>query len=340
MFTHTLPQPPLDSRPNIPALSFDGRYGLPNSVREALFALQQGEASLLIDALLYCGFKANTLFTFRKANNKLVEAGFKMSPMLVRRALNSGIFKCTTVQTHRPGRPEKVYTMPEVSALVKEYAHGHMSASDQVIVKDMHNLRLYRQALHREFIRRAPGAYSRAFLSRRLGVGERSTANYDVREGIRAIRRRSQQNLRYYPDWREMVRAAKPGLNWLRVCYKNGRSFNAPALEGIAERHLWKKNIETVYLMTQRCNRYIYAPEPDWADHQYLYLNDDERSFAKSSDPKGLRKERLSFDPISATLSIDRKAYQPKSDPISAWVPPEMAAKRISTNPHLPRYQA
>jgi len=191
--------------------------------------------------------------------------------------------------------------------------------------------------MHREFIRRAPGIYSRKFLGQRLGVGDRTTRNYDLRVGIRSIRRLMKENLLWLPDWREKIASGKVGRNWLRICYKSGRFFDAPLVVGIARKFLWREGVEGVYIVGQGCNRYVYAPEADWADHQHLYLHDDERAFAASSDPLGYRKQRLSFDPQSATLSVDAKAYKPTSNPISAWLPAEMAAKRTSINPFLPR---
>jgi hypothetical protein len=337
MFDHTLPHSASDSHLNPNLLSFDGRYGLPNSVREALLQGGQGEAALVIDALLLCGFTAGKVFIFQKAVGKLVELGFTTSRALVRRALNSSVFISQRLQTQRAGRPTKVYHMPAVEGLVKQYANNAMSAADPLEIKDMQSLTHYRQALHREFIRRAPGIYSRAFLGQRLGVSERTTRNYDRRVGIRAIRRLSKENLLWLPDWQKKVQSGKPGLNWLRICYKDGRFFDAPLMVGIALRHLWKASVQGVYFVTQRCNRYVYAPDDDWADYLYLYAHDDERAFADSSDPYGLRRERLTIDPVSATLSVDPKAYQPKSDPVPAWLPPDLAARRVSRNPFLPR---
>lgn len=229
--------------------------------------------------------------------------------------------------------------MPDIEWLVRKYANGAATASDPLVHKDIQNLRLYRQALHREFIRRAPGIYSRAFLGGRLGVGKRCTRNYDQREGIRAIRRHSEQNLRVYMNWEDVVRAAKPGVSWLRIYYKSGKTLDAPPRLKIAQNNMWKRHIRNVTLVTQLCNRYVYDPAPDWADRQPLYLSDDERSFAGSADPNGLRKQRLNYDPKSVTLSIDSKAYQPRSDSIASWVPPELAARRTVRQPHLPRYK-
>ena len=331
MSEYTLPQPSLDSPLKIGLISPDGRYGLPNSLREALLQQKLGEAALLLDALLCCGYIPNKRFTFRKVFDKLREMGFNLAQGLVRRALNSGLFKCVALQTGQRGRPEMLYFMPNIGKLVGEYAGGKMVATDTLTVADMQNLRLFRQALHRELIRRAPGIYSRQFLARRLGIGKRSTRNYDLRLGIRAIRRLCKQNLRYYTDWREMILRGRRGLNWLLIEWDDGRTLEGPLMCGLAEDYIWKTGV-TVYFVTQLCNRYVYAPEDDWADYQFLRHSDDERCFPEW-DRFGLRKERMPTDPVSATLMVDPKAYKPKSDPIPDWLPPEMAARRLSTNP-------
>jgi hypothetical protein len=332
MSIYTLPQPVLDSPLKIGLISPDGRYGLPNSLREALLQIKLGEASLLLDALLLCGYTPNKRFTFRKVVDKLRETGFNLAKGLVRRALNSGIFKLITLINHRAGRPEIQYVMPHIVALVGQYAQGKMVASDQLTTADIQSLRLYRQGLHREMIHRAPGIYSRRFLARRLGIGKRTTHNYDLRVGVRAIRRLSKQNLRNYPDWRKLIQSGKHGLNWLLIQWEDGRSLDTPLRAGIADNFMWKEGVN-VYFVTQLCNRYVYAPQDDWADYLFLYHNDDERAFAHSDNPYGLRKERMPIDPVSATLMVDRKAYQPASDPIPDWLPPEIAARRCSTNP-------
>lgn len=339
MYDYSLTQPLSDSRLNPVPPSTNARRSLPNSVREALLAAKLGKASLLFDALLYCSVREGMSLTFEKVIHTLYKRHVRLPETLVRQALNSGVFQTGLIYTKRAGRPQKVYTMPSIDWLIKKYAHGVATASDELVLKDLQNLRLYRQALHREFIRRAPGIYSREFLGRRLGVGKRTTRNYDLREGIRAIRRLGEQELRWFINWEDIVRAAKPGVNWLRIHLKNGKSFDTSPRVDMAKRTMWKKHVHSVTLVTQLCNRYVYDPEPDWADRQPLYHSDDERCFAASTDPNGLRKERLNYDPKSVTLSVDSKAYKPESNRIASWVTPELAAKRISVNPHLPRYK-
>jgi hypothetical protein len=151
--------------------------------------------------------------------------------------------------------------------------------------------------------------------------------------GIRSIRRLREVNPRWYPDWEEMVTAGRAGVNWLRIRFNDGRWFDAPLILGIAQRHLWKAGVKGVYLVTQLCNRYVFSPDADWADYQFLRLRDDERAFAASDDPYHLRDHRMPSDPQSATLMIDRKAYQATSDPISPLLSPEVRARRTIRNP-------
>lgn len=334
MFYTTLPHPTLDSRLNIGLLSFDGRSGLPNSLREALLQQGLGEVSLTLDALFASGFVVDSTFTIKKALGKLRDAAILLSEGLLRRALNSGLFKSAELATGKRGRRERQYWMPDVMALIKQYANGVFSATDPLENVDMPDLKGYRQGLHRQFIRRAPGIYSRKFLARRLGIGKRTTRNYDLRLGIRAIRRLSLQSLRWISNWESVVLAGEVGVNWLRVHYDDGRYFDAPLNIGIARKHLWRHGVKDVSLVTQLCNRYVYSPDADWADYQFLRLHDDERVLDRaSSNPFGLRDERMPTDPVSATQMIDRKAYSDHKDPLPGWLPPEMSARRISTNP-------
>lgn len=316
MSDYTLPQPASDSRLNIGLLSFDGRYGVPNSLREALLQQGIGEAALLLDALLLCGYLPKKNFTFQKVFHKLREHGFSFGQGLIRRALNSGVFKVVAIYNGRRGRPELLYFMPDMMDLVKQYAGGKIVAMDMLTIPDMQSLKLYRQGLHRQFIRRAPGIYSRRWLGDRLGISRRTTHSYDRAVGIRAICRLRKQNLRYCADWREMIQRGRRGLNWLLIQWNDGRYMDAPLMCGIADDHMWKDGV-VVYFITQLCNRYFYAPEADWADYQFLRDNDDERCFP-AWDRFGFRKERASTDPVSATLMVDPKAYKSYRPP-AAW---------------------
>jgi hypothetical protein len=334
MSAYTVPQRRLDLPLQIGIFYPDGRYGVPNSLREVLLQQGFGDVSLLLDALLNCGYTPNRRFTFRQVLAHLREKGFQLGRGLIRRALKSGLFKLAALQNGRRGRPELLYFMPDIAALVQQMAGGAWVAVDSLDVADLQSLTRYRQALHCAFIRRAPGIYSRAFLAARLGVSRRCTYNYDRLLGIRAIRRLLKQNLRFYSDWREMIQMGKRGLNWLLVEWSDGRSLEMPLRERLAEGYLWKEGV-TVSFVTQLCNRYVYAPDDDWGDLMLLYQHDDERSIP-GNDRYQRRSERLAVDPVSATLNVDANAYKPYRPPLPAWLPPEMAARRTVRNPFVP----
>lgn len=337
MSTYNVPQRALDSSLKIGVIYPDGRYGVPNSLREALLQQGLGEVSLVLDALLTCGYTFNKRFTFRKVLAHLREKGFTFGRGLIRRALNSGIFKVSALLNGRRGRPELLYTMPDITALVQHFAKGAWVAIDTLDLADMQSLTCYRQALHRQFIQRAPGIYSRAFLAGRLGVSRRCTYNYDRILGIRAIRRLSKQNLRDCRNWREMIQRGRRGLNWLFITWSDGRTLDVPLNERLAESYIWREDTR-VYFVTQLCNRYVYAPEDNWGDQQVLYKNDDKYSIP-GNDPHHKRQERLTFDPVSVTLSVDPNTYKPYRKPLPAWMPPELAARRTVTNPFVPKRQ-
>ncbi len=332
MSAYTLPQRELDSPLKIGSFSSDGRHGVPNSLREALLQQDLGEAALVLDVFLLCGYLPNKSSTYQKILKKLAEHGFTLGRGLIRRALASGVFKMVAIYNGKQGRPELLYFMPDIMDLVKRYAGGKMVAMDTLLNADLVNLKKYRQGLYREFIRRAPGIYSRRFLAERLGISSRTTRNYDPEVNVYAIRRLSRQDLRFYSDWREMILRGKRGLNWLRIEWNDGRYLDGPLMCGVAEAYMWKPDSK-VYFVTQLCNRYFYSAAGEgWADYQLIRKNDDERCFPEW-DRFGLRGERVDSDPISHTLRVDPKAYKDESDPIPKWLPPEMAARRIVRNP-------
>ncbi len=331
MSAYNVPQRALDSSPKFGLIYPDGRLGVPNSLREALLKQGLGDVALVLDALLLCGYTYNKRFTFRKILAHLHEKGFYFGRGLLRRALNCGLFKLAALQNGRRGRPELLYYMPDILALVNQYAGGAWAAVDALELADMQSLPRYRQALHRQFIARAPGIYSRTFLAKRLGVSHRCTYNYDRILGIRAIRRLLKQNLRDCRNWREMIQRGRRGLNWLFIAWSDGRTLDVPLNEGVAEAYMWKENTK-VYFVTQLCNRYVYAPREDWGDYLFLYKHDDARSIP-GDDPYQLRKERLTVDPVSATQMVEPNAYKPYRPPLPDWLPPEMAARRTVRNP-------
>jgi hypothetical protein len=246
--------PPNERNSNLQINHFDmsGRYGLPNSVREALLSSGLGDSALLMDVLIRCGVRAGKLLTIKQIHKLEI----KLPDGLIRRGL--AIFKQGRARTGKRGRPEAVFHMPGVSDLVQAYAHGLWTPTDDVEDEDMASLKLYRQALHREFIRRAPGCYSRAFLGNRLGVGKRTMRNYDRETGVIAQQRFHEYRIDWLLNWDDVMRAGKKAGQFLRLVFGDGRVMNAPLKIGIVWKYLGEA---AVYVVTQLTNEYRLGEE-------------------------------------------------------------------------------
>lgn len=238
------------------------RLAVPNNIREALLAQQCGEAALLLDALMYCGLRAGQLLTVKRIVERLQINGLDIAEGLIRRGLNSGVFKRGKLKQGR-GRPVATYIMPGMTDLQKSHAGGWQSSfADPINPEDMSSLKLYRQALHREFIRRAPGAYSRAFLAGRLGVSERTTRNYDARVGVIAEERIARHDVMMYSNWDDVAReyerkAAGRRHIWLEIKRRGADGclnvFKAPMKVGIMYAYAPKAEVT---IMEQLSNSY------------------------------------------------------------------------------------
>lgn len=241
-------------------LSYSGEFGLPNTLRERLLALAKGEAALVFDAMLYAGLVPGRWYSRRKILAALRKVGIETSPELVRRGLNSGVFGRGRLVAGR-GRPESLYFLPFPETVMSSYGLELWLRCDQVAAPDFASLTDYRIALHRELIRRRPGIYSRKFLASRLGIGKRTTRNYDRRAGIIAEQRFQHEPLTR-DNWKAKLERAKIGHQWLRVeNWQTGEIKNYPAKLVIGRRLQGTPAIFT--LITQLANHYFVQSDYD-----------------------------------------------------------------------------
>lgn len=255
MATYSLPLSSDNSYLFFGHISMDGRLGLPNSVREGMLQAGAGDSALVLDALLACGWGPGKAFTFRKVLAYLRQAGLKMGEALIRRGI--ALFK-TSKTKPTCGRPEIIYQIPMMQALVSLYASGFHSVTDELEASDLQSLKTYREGLHRELIKRRPGIYSRFFLSQRLGISKRTSRNYDKAVGIKVQKRESEEShLTYIDNWEQLVRGAQKGKQWLRIYFDDGRVSNTPLNVGIVQAYAWKPGCK-VKLVTQLANRYSF----------------------------------------------------------------------------------
>lgn len=177
---------------------------LPNSLRETLLARPDGPAvARVIEAAVLHGVAPEAPFT--EADLCRVLHGIA-SRATIRKALAAQygaqmpIFPpCTpptgvdtNVEPPRqksaflsPGQKQtkRLYQLPDVAVMCAGFGIK-VTAGDPIYPADVASVRAYRQALHREFIRRRPGRYSQALLGRRVSVSSRTIARYNQRMPI------------------------------------------------------------------------------------------------------------------------------------------------------------
>lgn len=233
-------------------ITYSGEFGLPNTLREQLLQIGRGNLALFMDAVLYSGLRPGKRYTYRAICQALLESAVELSPWLIRRTLQSIVFPQQKIIRGR-GRPEINYKIPTPEELMAEFKVGRWKACDQLLAGDFRSLTAYRAGLHREFIKRVPGSYSRAFLANRLGVGKRTTANYDRRAGV-TVETRTREIRLWDRTFAPIVDAATPGKAWLKIVNRStGNTYTAPALAGMFHKLL---NTSEIYLVTQLTNHY------------------------------------------------------------------------------------
>ena len=238
---------------------YDPAWGLPNCLREKLLQIDLGEAALVLDACIITGLDRGDQFTFDALWRHFQRKGIDISQGLVRRALATGIFPSMSIRQPKRGRPQIRYTVPSIEYLVNRYEAGFWLTTDPLEPEDLGSLRNYRAALHREFIRRHPGNYSRAFLGRRLGVSKAATINYDRKAGVKSRPRYRRNPLNAYANALDLVPAVRESwAAWLeieKVDYnRKSELFRAPPKKIIAA--LWLSRGASVTLVTQQTNAY------------------------------------------------------------------------------------
>ena len=158
----------------------------PNTIKE--FMLQNGfaHAALTLDALSASGAAEWQICTISDTLKWFYLQGIDMSAALLRKGIKQlqqlGIIGTQTVLSKRKGRPFLAYRLPSFEAMAaalglklhdKENHHG-------VELESFISVRAYRAGLHRSYIlANNKKRMSRAFLGSRLGVGKRSTYNYE-----------------------------------------------------------------------------------------------------------------------------------------------------------------
>ncbi len=187
------------------------------------------------------------------------------------------------VNIQQRGRPARVYRIPTAV----EIAHllgVQPSGSDEIKPQELANPRAYRQALHERLLERRPGAYPRAWLSKRLGISRWTTRRYETALDIQVRPTYAEQVLSWAMAG-TLPEDQRDSAFGVFIQTVDGKRY--PALRGIALRLLKQGNL--VLLKHQQVNRYevkhpsvgIPTLESEWA----TILRQDQSTYIHQSPP-------------------------------------------------------
>lgn len=186
---------------------------MPNSIREVLLNRGLVAAARVLDGLILAGWKPGQQFTEREAC--IAVAVCKIGRRTVMNALKSvldgdPIFALNPPGTPRIlahaaeppencsnsckmstganrvkslGRPPHQYQVPSFVSLAERLG-VRLTGGDALTADDLHSPSRYRLALHRAFIARSPGQYTRAWIGARLHVSRWTTRRYEAKASI------------------------------------------------------------------------------------------------------------------------------------------------------------
>jgi hypothetical protein len=249
---------------------------LPNSVRKAFFKRKQTFVVRVVEGLRLKGIQPDEWFTEAQARELLSRVVGKHSIRAALMATSEKIARrdsatgtATPKKTSsimliesgikpdliRPGRPTYRYRMPSNDELVEKLNVEPHRTSDPLTEDDLQSAKKTRQGAHREFIRRRPGHYPRAWLAARLGVSVSTEKRYNQEIPITATPTYTIQpiffwNLNKIPD----------DLDILGLFLQDENSKRYPASQPIALSLL--SNGHKVMLVRQGVNYYSYSVQP------------------------------------------------------------------------------
>ena len=160
-------------------------------------------------------------------------------------------------------RPRKQYRMPSEAELCQWLGiKPEASPQDPVRIEDLQSVRLYRQKLEYELIRRRSGQYPMGWLADRLGVSPRTIYAYHRDSGIEVIPCFESEPITWFNLQQKLPDAGlakRAGID-LRGCYledEQGKKY--PIRAGIARYLLARKH--SVWLKRRRFNFYQCSEE-------------------------------------------------------------------------------
>ncbi len=337
---------------------------LPTSARESLLACGQTHTLRVIEGLYLQGLAPGRLFTEKQARILLggivgrysllkalealspdgtpIFAHFNPSPRpptptsVASNTQGATNNKCFIVNAPKPdknrrGRPAKFYRLPTISEVCTLFGVA-AKGSDCIDAADLRSAKGYRQAIHREFLKRRPGMYARTWLAQRLGVSIRTCQRYNVAMaiGVRPMYYETTitwANLALIPD------DFPPDGAFLQDRW--GKCY--PVNRGIAAKLLAR---DRYFTYKQRDVNYYWVGEsppvasvalgirPDWLEIEAKEAK--KRDFVQRNLQRAVERFEQKMQIHSATLSSDpdKPAIVPKPPSDNTYPPSETILER------------
>jgi hypothetical protein len=261
---------------------------LPTSVREVLVRCGQTFVARVLDGLLSAAVKPGRALSEREIKEILTEKVGRYSILRALKATYSDgspifqhvkpspqtppatpvaseepqepnkkcfLFRVTEPDKNPRGRPPTRYIMPDIREICAKLG-VRWTKSDPIESEDLCSSSAYRQAMHREFIRRRPGHFLRGWLARRLGVSLRTCQRYHHRAGVKVV----PQYLNTPLHWHNLNEVPVQNLEIMGLFLKDETGKRYPPLRKIAAKLLAKRH--TVTFSRQDRNYYWVGDEP------------------------------------------------------------------------------
>lgn len=370
---------------------------LTNSIREALLKRNLTCVARVLDGLFLKGFQPGDVITKKVVFDTLkgqvgkhsilsafathfddgqpIFAQVSLPPRTpIHTTVANGIAKTTQNQCSlfTPSQSDKIavgripttFCIPDLNALCNMLGVP-FTRSDPLTLDDIRQAKTYRQAVHRELIKRRPGMYHRWWLAKRIGVSKRTSQRYDnetvvqrkpmyIRqtvtwkkldtipddEPIGGMFLEDEQGKRY-PGLRVIAIRLLSQKQWVRYCYQDKNYYwvgdidHPPLIKvsyGINPRQ------EEVDTQRQQIDRYLKQYWKDLRAKKHVKSHKKSKT-DKLTAPSSDRKQIISVPeapPMSSlsrykiTLSEERADYLSKCLYRAVWDKAESEKSRLS----------
>jgi hypothetical protein len=217
--------------------------------------------------------------------------------------------KCFVVTEQKPGkspahRPARVFILPGNLELAEKLGVKPTRSSDSLTEADLSSAKTTRQAVHRQFIQRRPGHYSRTWLAHRLGVGIRTLHAYNREIPIQVVPTYIQK-----PIYWSNLKAIPAGLDVPGLFLQDEAGKRYPPRQPIA-RKLLSKGLRVI-LVRRGVNYYFYGERPPTVPHLSLARQTTKPSHYVIQQPVNLVPPAVAYP---YTLSTKKTRSEPGRD--------------------------